>query len=219
MSSHLETPEAVARVATIMSGFGANWLLCGGWAADSALGRLTRDHHDIDITVFHEDQRALFEHLAGWQLVGHDDNVADDSSEPWLGRELHLPAHIHALPPGSAPADPSTGQGTGFNLEVILNERSGDEWLFSREPRISLPLSRCVVQSPWGEEVASPEVVVFYKALPPAWRNGPRTPLRKRDERDFAALLPQLSGEHRRWLHDSISLIEPAHPWLPRLRE
>lgn len=217
MPSFPDCPEPVARVANLMSTFRPNWFLCGGWAVDAWLGNQTREHHDVDITVFRDDQRALFDHLAGWQLVGHDDNVADDSSEPWDGRSLDLPAHIHARPPGVAPAVGRTGQGPGFNLEVILNERSEGDWVFSREPRITLPMDRCVQESPWGVPAVIPEVIIFYKAHPDVWRDGLRAPPRPHDELDFLALLPSLTDDQRSWLREAISLVQPGHPWLAQL--
>src|SRR3972149_231971 len=87
-------PEPLARVAALMSTFRPQWPLCGGSAAPAWLGRQTRDHADIDVAVFQDDQHAIFDHLAGSQMIGHDNNVADDSSEPWDGRRLDLPAPI-----------------------------------------------------------------------------------------------------------------------------
>ena len=197
-------PEPLACLAGIMSTFRPRWYLCRGWAVDSWLGRQTRDHADLDFAVFQDDQHTLFDHLAGWQLIGHDDNVADDSSEPWDGRRLDLPAHIHAR------------SDDGVHLDIQVNERSGRDWIFSREPRITLPLRRCAQQSPWGLPTAGPEVILFYKANPPRWRDGLRPALRRRDERDFLALLPHLTEEQRSWLRDAISLVHPGHPWLPQ---
>jgi len=210
-------PEPVARVAGLMSTFRPRWFLCGGWAVDAWLGRQTRDHGDIDIIVFDDDQSALFDHLAGWQLVGHDNHVDDDSSEIWDGRLLSHPAHIHARSHGAAPATPETGRGPGFNLEVVLSERSGRDWVFNREPRITLPLRRCAQQSAWGLPAVVPEVILFYKANPPAWRDLPRPDLRPQDDLDFRALLPHLTEEQCNWLREAISLVHPGHTWLPQL--
>ncbi len=210
-------PEPVARVAGLMAAFRPRWFLCGGWAADSWLGRQTRDHADIDIVVFQDDQRAVFEHLADWQLVAHDNRVEGDSTEPWTGRRLDLPAHIHARSHGAAPAAPGTGRGPGFNLEILLSERSGGDWIFSREPRITMPLRLCAWQSAWGVPAVTPEVILFYKAIPPAWRDLPRPDLRPHDELDFLALLPRLTEGQRNWPQEAISLVQPGHPWLTQL--
>ena len=210
-------PEPVARVAGLMAAFRPRWFLCGGWAADSWLGRQTRDHADIDIVVFQDDQRAVFEHLAEWQLVAHDNHVEDDSTEPWTGRRLDLPAHIHARSHDAAPATPGTGRGPGFNLEVLLNERSGRDWIFSREPLVTMPLLRCAQQSAWGLPTVVPEVILFYKANPPAWRDLPRADLRPHDELDFLALLRHLTEKQRYWLWEAISLVQSGHPWLTQL--
>lgn len=77
-----QIPEPVAYVRDLLVGFTPTWCLCGGWAADAWLGRRTREHWDVDIAVFHGDQRAVFEDLAGWVLVGHDPNVPEDTTEP-----------------------------------------------------------------------------------------------------------------------------------------
>jgi hypothetical protein len=204
-----------------MSSFRPPWALCGGWAVDSWLGRQTRDHADIDISVFHDDQRALFDHLAGWHLIAHDPNVVGDTTELWDGRRLDLPAHIHARPgdglnlnalntwvrsPGAQPRD-------GLNLEIMLNERSGRDWVLSREHGITMATSRCVLRSGWGLPTLAPEVIMFYKATAYAGEEW-FTP-RSHDDLDFRALLPLLTGQGRDWLREAIAIV-PAHPWLDR---
>src|SRR3954454_364598 len=94
-STAASVPEAVAYVRDLFEGFGAPWLLCGGWAADSWLGRTTREHFDVDIAVFHHDQSAIVPQFPGWALVGHDPTVPDETTEQWNGRTLDMPAHIH----------------------------------------------------------------------------------------------------------------------------
>jgi hypothetical protein len=93
----------------------------------------------------------------------------------------------------------------GFSLDIQLNDRSGDDWILSRQPRISLPLRNAVHQSPWGLPTVVPEVLLFFKALE----------LRRRDKLDFLALLPDLTQEQRDWLRSAISLV--GHPWLSQL--
>lgn len=199
-----QVPEPVAQVAVLMSTFPAPWALCGGWAVDAWLGRQTRDHADVDLSVFAENQRAVFAHLAGRPLVAHD---STDTHQPWDGRHLELPNHIqvHLAVDEQLPAGVETARQQAVDLDIQLGERSGDDRILSREPRITLPLRRAVRQSEWGLPTLVPETLLFYKA----------GDLRLRDKLDFLALLPHLDAEQRGWLRNAISLV--GHPWLSRL--
>ena len=195
----------VERVADVMAAFPCEWFLCGGWAVDAWMARQTRDHTDVDVGIFHEDQRCLLDHLVGWELVAHDDEVPDDTAEIWNGRRLSVPGHIHARDPG------------GFELDVQLNARSGGDWIVNTEPRIAVPLRDCVRTTPWELPAVTPEVILFFKAVPPSWRDRPRHQVREQDEIDFLLLLPALTDEQCRWLHSAIALVDRVHPWLERL--
>lgn len=210
------TPEAVAYVRDLLVGFGPSWCLCGGWAADAWLGRQSRYHWDVDISVFHDDQRAIFDHLPGWALVAHDPNVAGDTTEPWDGRQLDRPAHIHVPTLGSALSTSPAATHSAFEFEFLLDERAGGEWVLNRKPRITVPLERAVQRSPWDLPVAAPEIVLFFKAgghLPALNADT----LRPQDEQDLQALLPTLDAAPRAWLRESLGAVWPEHPWLPRL--
>ena len=189
-----------------MSTFTAPWALCGGWAVDAWLGRETREHGDADVAVFIQDQRALFDHLAGWQLVAHRPNASGNTNDPWDGRRLDLPTHIHGrLDAGEAPPDGVLTPQQGFWLDVQFADRSGADWILSHEPRISFPLQDGVQQSTWGLPTVVPDVLLFFKALE----------LRRRDRVDFSALLPLLSEGQRDWLREALARV--GHPWLPQL--
>ena len=211
-------PEPVARVGELMSTYGHTWALCGGWAVDAWLGRETREHADLDITVFQDDQRALFEHLrGGWDLIGHDPNVAGNTSEPWDGRRLDIPGHIHGRvrdASSNLPYRLDEPAQQGFDLDIQICERAGGDWVFSREPRITLAMDGCVRESGWGLPTLAAEAVLLYKSG--AVRSGDDLGfLRRRDKLDFLALLPHLTDEQRDWLRKAISLV--GHPWLSQL--
>lgn len=211
-----ELPEPVARIADVMATFPAPWALCGGWAIDAWLGRVTRDHADVDIAVLLNDQRIFFEHLSGWDLVAHDPRVPDDTAERWDGRPLVLPAHIHArpsMPHRDLPKRLDADVETGFWLDVQINECSGDDWVVNSEPHLAVPLSRWRQPSRWGLRAQAPEVILFMKAGQKAGRP------RHHDAQDFAAMITLLSDDQRHWLREAISLVHPGHAWLSQLRQ
>lgn len=204
-----------------MSTFDRPWFLCGGWAVDSWLGQQTRDHGDLDIVVFHEDQRALHKHLAGWNVVADAPNDTTPAADrpPWDGQPMdpdhrwrwpETPAHIHARPNAEQAAEP----GAPRELEVMIIERSGPDWLLYVQPRLARPVAACVRPSIGGVATVVPEVLMFYKAT--AYHGDPKYP-RPHDEADFVALLPALSIEARDWLRQAIPVVMPDHPWLPQL--
>lgn len=213
-----ELHRHVARMAAVMAGYPAPWALCGGWAVDWWLGRQTRDHGDIDITVFSSDQPALFAHLRDWNLVPHD-AVAPAGSDPWDGHVLVLPAHIHARPPGaenrarvvSWVTPPYVNARDGLDLELVINEGRDDAWVLSEDPALSLPFARAIARTPGGVPIARPEVLLYYKATAHWGEAGDPRP---RDTADFAALSPLLDPDAAAWLRAAIAAHAPDHPWL-----
>lgn len=203
-------PGPVTRLAELMSSYPRPWALCGGWALDAWLGRISRDHGDVDLSVFDAHHRELFDHLAGWQLIAHTSVVDDVSTGLWDGRRLPVPSHIHARSPADAGPLPEDGvcePAKGWWLDIQIDGIDGDEWVVRSEPRIALPLVDAVRVSRWGVPATAPETVLFLKAVAP----------RRRDWRDFVALLPHLGERQIAWLRDAIARAYPEHPWLAAL--
>jgi hypothetical protein len=175
-----------------MSSFGHEWFLIGGWAVDAWLGNQSRDHGDVDVGYFREDEADVFRHLSGWHMAAHDTPDAEHDDE-WDGHALDFPAHIHARKPGWP------------ELDLNANEREGDSWIINREPRVVVPVSDAIRVSGWGVPTLVPELVVWHKG---------RTEIRERDHQDFAALLHLLNDRERTWLAGALRAIDPAHSWL-----
>lgn len=209
-----------------MAAFPGWWALCGGWAADAWLGRQTRDHGDIDIAVFFDEERKLFEFLRDWNVVAHDGAKPADS-EPWDGRKLvrrsDVAAHLHARGPGEENREalllwvtpPHKQLRDDRNIEFVFNERERDEWLLNVESRFAVPIPAVVAPSPWGLPAVRPEIIAFYKAT--AYFGNERLWNRPHDLADFELLLPVLDTDARSWLRESIASLHADHPWLPQL--
>jgi hypothetical protein len=188
-----DVPEPVARVAALMSDFQAAWSLCGGWAVDAWLGCQTREHKDVDITVFEGALPGMLRFFDGWELLAHD-AAEPDSTEQWSGRRLSLPAHIHA-------------RREDWDLDFQLSELEGAEWVLSRDPRVVLDLHSRSGPTMWGVFGLVPEALLFYKAQD-------RRPV---DEADFVTLSPRLDAGQRDWLQNAISQFDVTHPWIEQL--
>jgi Aminoglycoside-2''-adenylyltransferase len=78
----------------VLKSFRRPWFITGGWAIDLFLGRETRDHKDVDVAIFREDQFELRRHLSQWKwekLVNGSPDSWDSNEwiEHWLFKEVH----------------------------------------------------------------------------------------------------------------------------------
>jgi hypothetical protein len=96
---------------------------------------VTREHGDVDVALFCEDQDALRQHLSGWTLR----KVKHGPLSDWREDEsLRLPVHeVHATR-------------SGLRLELLLNEREGETWLYRRDARVRLPVERLILRAEPG---------------------------------------------------------------------
>jgi hypothetical protein len=185
--------DAPSKVADVMREFQFDWFVAGGWAIDLFLDEETRPHDDIEIAVFRQDQLALQNHLRGWHLQ----KIVNRELVNWeKGEFLQLPIHeIHCF---SEESDLS-------RLEVLLNEREGDEdWIYRRNQKITRPLSKLYSESKSGVKFLRPEIVLLYKSKNP----------RMKDEQDFRAVSDKLDAESKKWLRDVVSICYSDHHWL-----
>ena len=193
--------KALLEVAETLGGLRAPFYFAGGWAIDLHLGRVTREHHDIDALVMRRDHLLLHKALQQFSLkkiIPHPDGMPPNRGTivEWPpGDKLELPVHqINAYRTGeSEPA-----------FQVMLAESRGSDWIFRRNPDVSMPLSRMGFHPLWGLPYLAPEIVLLFKAKH----------LEARDQIDFDQALPALSADARRWLRDAIEKTHPGHELL-----
>ena len=93
------------------------------------------------------------------------------------------------------------------DLEFLLDDSTGDEWLFRRDPSITRLLSSVVLQTPEGTPYLAPEIALLYKAKE----------YRPEDNSDFTSLYSILGTKERNWLATALRTCYPQHEWLASL--
>jgi len=192
MSREAETEfRTVEKVVRLLAGFDRPWFIVGGWAIDLYLGRVTRPHGDVDVGLLRVDQHALRLYLSGWEFR----KVEGGNLEAWEEGEW-LEAPVHELHARGEDGDPR-------QIEFLLNESSGDVWVFRRNHAVTRPLGEIHLRTPSGTPFLAPEVVLLYKA-----KNTTAT-----DELDFRNVRASLGEKARNWLRDALEVCHPGHPW------
>lgn len=189
-------PARPAEVAAIFAPMPRPWWIAGGFAIELAAGRAVRDHADIDVLVLRQDHLRVQQVLHGWEWWAAD---PPGTLRPWQPRE-RLPPAIHDIWCRPGPGKP-------WRIQVMIDESRDGDWVSRRNPGIRRPVAGIGKLSSDGIPYLAPEIQLFYKA-----KN-----LRQKDETDFAAVLPCLDREQRRWLSDAIATTHGDHPWRDRL--
>jgi hypothetical protein len=196
--------KVLLEVAESFGNLRAPFYFAGGWAIDLHLGRVTREHHDIDVLVMRRDHLLLHKALNVFTLkkiIPHPDGMPPHFGTiiEWPpGERLELPVHqVNAY--RASEAEPA--------FQVMLAESNDCEWIFRRNPEIRMSTSRIGFHALWGLPYVAPEIVLLFKAKH----------LEARDRIDFDNALPALSADARRWLRDSLEATHPSHEWLNTL--
>jgi Aminoglycoside-2''-adenylyltransferase len=196
--------KALLEVAKAVANLRAPFWFSSGWAIDLHLGRVTRDHHDVDVLILRQDQSGLHAALKAFTLkkiIPRPDGMPPNRGRitEWPeGERLELPVHqVNAYRAGES--DPA--------FQVMLGDSSRDDWIFRRNPEVRMPLTRIGFYPLWGLPYLAPEIVLLFKAKH----------LEERDRIDFASALPVLSPDARRWLREAIIKTHPGHEWINSL--
>jgi Aminoglycoside-2''-adenylyltransferase len=186
--------QAAARLAEIRTDAGqpVRWAVAGGWAVDLHLGRITRPHDDLEVSVAADDARAVLTHFAGpeWRWVV----PLDGRLYPFASPQFHE-THQSWL---------WSVAGGAFVVDVFREFHDGDTWVCRRDPTIRRPWNDTVHTSADGVPYLAPEAVLLFKAKA----------ARDKDVQDFHSLLPVLGTERRAWLSAALRRVHPGHAWI-----
>ncbi len=187
-------PFSVETVAAMMRATDVFWWLSGGQALDRFVGRVTREHGDIDVSIRRDDLA-----LAAAALAAR------------LELQIASGGRLYDLDAGP-PAESVHGlwardrDGGPWRVQINLEPVDGGDWVFRRDPRVRRPL-REVVHDQDHIPCVNPAVQLLWKA---------KDPLPK-DEIDLVNVLPLLSADERAWLRSAIALAHPRCPWRSRI--
>ena len=172
------------------------WYVCGGWAIDLYLGRVTRAHKDVDISIAREHQLEARDYLLhrGWSL----EKAHDGELSTWEdGEFLSKPAHtIWCRNDAHEP---------GF-VELQLDDFDDELFRFRRDASLTRARGRMSFKTSSGVPVLAPEIVLLYKSS-------------ATDEyaEDFRNAAPALDASARAWLKESLAKLYASHPWAEEL--
>jgi hypothetical protein len=167
------------------------WCLSGGFALDLFVGRPTRPHEDIDVSILREEATVLTHILPGWDLhLAHQGVLT-----PWAGGPIEPPSNsLWCRPTPDSP----------WQLQIMLESHREDRWVCRRHPDLTLPLADVILQTPDGVPLMAPEVQLFMKAKD----------TRPKDDDDFALVSPLLPPRQAHWLALNLDRYYHGHHWL-----
>jgi hypothetical protein len=178
----------VLAVRSLLSDLTVPYWIAGGWAIDLAVGRVTRDHADVDIMLLERDEHALRTDLTqvDVQLIGRDGQPG-----PWPAGRRPIAApdrlilHSKNLP---------------LPTEVLLASAVGAFRVYHRGAHcIRRPLAG-ITRHRDGIPFLAPEVALLFKSR----SNGDK------DRHDIETALPALNAEQRSWLQDTLEHMPPG---------
>jgi len=172
----------------------APWWIAGGWAIALLCDGdgHGRTHSDMDIGCFRDDAQTLLASFAGWQFF-----------EAMGGTLRALPLD-QAINPNANSIWCRPNRESHWTVEVLLDDRKDDHWLYRRNHRITRRVCDLTWQTRLGPKVLRPEVQLLYKA----------TAMRQKDIQDFKRALPCLNEQARAWLRQALKQTYPGHPWI-----
>ncbi|WP_194420973.1 nucleotidyltransferase domain-containing protein [Microbacterium abyssi] len=191
-------PLEPSAVAELLAAASVRWWLSGGAALDRWLGRTIRERSNIDVSVVATDLADLVaslpERFSAWapsedaddEIVPFADAPADADLQPVLIRDDVKGAWV---------------------LQINVEDGAPRAWVYKRDPRLTLPWDRAVLDLD-GIPTGAPEVQLVWKALRP----------RAEDTVDKDAVLPSLPPEAATFYETALLRIHPHSTWAIHVR-
>ena len=185
------TPHQVAQR---LAGVRVPWYVAAGWALDLFRGEQTREHGDIEIAVpagRFPEIRERFPEFA-FDAVG-DGRIWESGTSQALDATFQTWMR-----------EPATDR---YLLDVVREPHDGERWICRRDETISAAYADIIAYTADRIPYLIPEMVLLFKAKH----------VRPKDQADFDAVLPLLTGGQREALARLLTQVHPGHAWLAAL--
>ena len=172
------------KVKSIMDKFGYPWFIAGGWAIDLFLDKETRVHSDIEIGIYRKHQMHLYRYFESSKkyFINNKSRIGKHEKKEWNKEYLQLPIHEIYV------------EYKGLELEVLLNERDEDNWIYRRDKEIKLDEKRVILFTEKRIPYLCPEAVLLYKTKE----------LNDKDCKDIVNASKKMNETQIKWLIDNI---------------
>jgi len=171
------------------------WWISGGHAIDLFVGRPTRPHRDIDVSILRASATRLRPRFPGWDLrIAHAGSLL-----PWSGLDP-IPAPYNGLWCRRTSGQP-------WRLQVMLEDGTAERWICRRHPDLAVPMDQAILKNRDEVPYMAPQIQLFMKAKG----------TRPKEDDDFNVARPLLSRVQDAWLARALQAYYPTHPWLLKM--
>jgi hypothetical protein len=191
-------PLTALEINEVFTSIPAIWGIAGGWAIDLHLGKVSREHNDIDVVFFREEQQVFYNLLKkNWMLY----KAYDRKLIPWEeGGYLELTKDVWV----------SKNEDSPWAFQIMIIDCDNNDWVYGREKSIRKAKEKIFLKTREGIPYLKPELQLLYK--------GGSSKVREKDLIDFHTILPLLSVTEKEWLKESlVKQFTGNHSWFKYL--
>ncbi|MFZ5967076.1 MAG: nucleotidyltransferase domain-containing protein [Bacillota bacterium] len=197
-----------------------NWYLCGGFAIDVYLGKSTRNHKDLDITIRFEDMIGCIEYLKarGWEIdapiggkrvvpveyaLAHNELYFDNI---WCYKKDASFIKVERTDGVFKYVEFSRRKQIELDfLEVLFNRIDKGTFYYKRDPMIKRDTDKAFIKKD-GISILAPELVLLYKS---------KNYQDDDNQHDFHIVIDKMEKERYDWFMNAMRTAYPeGHLWI-----
>ena len=211
--------QLIEEANTLLQGQDFSYGICGGFALDLFLGYESRTHGDIDVLAFWEDRDSIIAYMQSkgflvYEMLGGGKvhRITDIRIQDKLRKNIFCCTEECELVRLYDTEEPDVYwfdfQHTGLSklnyIEVLFNEKTEEEFVYSRDNRIRRELAKSILQKD-GIPYLAPELCLLFKSTDIE---------REGYQQDFELTVERLNEEHKAWFENAMELLYPeGHKW------